>query len=328
MNNLNKHTTKYAAPGYGEINMNIYSYLISLLSFEYEQNTLTLTNYIENNTFSSMGEADPYIQNFRNRHTRDIQTTYSSHRNERKGNIHVKPLAVMDYDQPNEISEVNQNPERVNIEKRIYVDSLKRYLSNRFERERGSAKNQGIPTDLASYFNPKSRFSTHMPNISKNRMGESGNVNRQRRTTIPSKHRLIHVNNDKYYTSQNQRKKFPTTLNSKTESYRSGPLCHRRKLSRKHKNDKVSYSNFNNVGNHSMGKPLQADAHYTYSTEQLRNDNEKSDPNIHNQDIIRHPYTDDQDEPEPQKTLKSSKEVNNQYNKSLSNPMEDRKKNI
>jgi len=232
MNDLNKHKSKYAAPGYGEVTMSIYSYLISLLSFEYEQHNLTLANYIENNAIEGSDQNDPYIQEYARTYEKDS-------RMKRRDNSSQRALVLASYSQPREPIEAHQNPERIDIEKRIYIDSLKRHLSNRFEKEPGGGKYQGGPGDLRAYFkSDRSRFSTHMPHISKNRMSNAHSTMGQRRTTNPSKHRLIRISNEQYHTSQQRRHIIP---NMKSESHRSGPLYSNGKMSRRRKRDTETY---------------------------------------------------------------------------------------
>lgn len=157
MKNLNKNKLKYAAPGYQEISVNVHNYLMSLLYFEYKQHTLTLADYIENNSIDFFRENynENQIQNYPNRFERNLNKTANLKRNGRK-NKSQRPLAVMNQSQQIEIVEAHQNPERIDIEKRIYIDSLKRYLYNKFEREIISIKTQGNSGEFGPLINPKS----------------------------------------------------------------------------------------------------------------------------------------------------------------------------
>ena len=163
-------------------------------------------------------------------------------RRDNRDNSNQRALALANYSQPREPIEAHQNPERIDIEKRIYIDSLKRHLSNKFEKESGGGKYQGGPGDLRAYFkSQRSRFSTHMPHISKNRMSNAHSTMGQRRTTNPSKHRLIRISNEQYHTSQQRQRRIPNMSNMKSESHRSGPLYNSRKMSRRIKRDTETY---------------------------------------------------------------------------------------
>ena len=121
INNFQRVKNKYAAPGYDEISMNVYSYLISLLSFEYEQQNLTLANYIENNAIDSANN-DPqqYVKEYSggyHRFNTENNRPYISRREIRKSDKGNQKLAVMNYSQPRDVIDLHKDPERIDIEK-------------------------------------------------------------------------------------------------------------------------------------------------------------------------------------------------------------------
>jgi hypothetical protein len=171
---------------------------------------------------------------------------YNSIRNDTNAGNNKGSIATMNYSQPrNPISSL-KNAGRIDIEKRIHLDNLKKHLSNRFEKETAFSFNSAYPNDMrANILNQKQKFTLNPSTKSNNRFNPG-----DRRPTNPTKDdKLMRIKNGDYHSAQNQRNR----LNSKLAANKSGPL-YRRKASRRAKKDNASYQYFLSIASQSLAK--------------------------------------------------------------------------
>lgn len=267
-----KQSKKYATPGSDDMNSNVFSYLINFLAYGYKSTMTTTHPY--NNTMSTEGldyQSNGGIKNKDQRSTggRKNYSKYStSHDDKAKFESKRSVASVGFYQNRNPISSLN-NAGRIDIEKRIHLDNLKKHLSNRFEQELAFSTNLPLAGDLRSQLlNHRTRVSGNSMANPKRRFNHPSSAIHNRRAINGNRgNKLTRTNNDDYHSAHNQRQKFPSTLATKLNSNKSGPISHPRKGKSKPKQDKASYEYFLNIASQSLAKKGRRDITTPYMSQ-------------------------------------------------------------
>jgi hypothetical protein len=254
-----KQSKKYATPGYEEINLKSYSYLIKLLSYWNKNPQHPQTVQIGYNTMSTEGGNKNFtMSRYREQASLDkgnYYTNYTFLRDDKIKSGSKRSVASVGFNvHRNPISLLNKAG-KINIETRIHLDNLKKQLSNKFEKEMAFSINWGNAGDVrAQLLNHRERFAGNMTAKSKRRFNHPNSALHNRRGTANQRAtHLMRLNKDDYHSAQNQRNKYPSSLGHHLASNKSGPLHQPRKF-RKSRKDKVSYEYFLSIASQSIAK--------------------------------------------------------------------------
>lgn len=252
-----KASKTYAAPGSDSLTSNTYSHLINFLSYGYKPHTVTAPNPYQNTMsidgYTTYGNT---IQRFREiPNGANYATNYSSLRDELFRGPSKRSVASVGYNQQrNPIASLN-HAGKIDIEKRIHLDNLKRHLSNKFEQEKRVVMQNGYPGDLRSQMlGNNSKFGANLSMKTKRRFQHPSSALHHRRTTNPHRaNKLMRINNNEYNSANNDRVKLPSTGNNLI-SNKSGSLHPSKKMNKRQKKDKASYEYFLSIANQSLAK--------------------------------------------------------------------------
>jgi hypothetical protein len=303
---------KYAAPGTEDLASNTYDYLINFLSYGYKRQGAPSTapagaGYRGTASIETGGDTMYKYREHANMSNGNFASRYVSIKDDINIGANKKSVITMNYSQQrNPISSL-KNAGRMDIEKRIHLDNLKKHLSNKFEKEIAFSINSAYPMD--NTLSRKQTFSLNSSTKSKNKFNRQFDPGNRRPTGQNKNDKLFRVKNMNYHSAHNQRPKF----GSKLASNKSGPL-HNRKASRRPKKDKASYQYFLNVASQSLAKhKREIGIPYMSQPESIALDDEQS----------HHPYEDDTKDEDFQNKLMNYKEnIENQNIGSIVNHME------
>ena len=119
------HKKKYAAPGTEDLVSNVYSYFLNFLSYSYK----TSPNAELQSTMH------PEFANSKYRENPNLAGGNNTYYGNRDHGMNKRSAATMNYSQPRNPIASLKNAGKVDIEKRIHLDNLKKHLSNKFEKE-------------------------------------------------------------------------------------------------------------------------------------------------------------------------------------------------
>ena len=255
-----KYNKNYATPGHDDMKTNAYSNMINFLSYSYKSSFAPTPFPINHNShYNTAGSYPSESLADHPNYTRE-RHNYMSLALENKSN--KRSVVSVGYNRRPDPMLISNNTGKVDIEKRIRLENLKKHLSTRFERETAPMQTTPYNRDIRSQIQSQiARFSSHTsgkPNRSYKPMSA---IKQRRTTTAPINKNYNRVKTNDYGNNRNKNNMFPSTLQSKLNSNKSGPI-NPSKYSRKKNRDKASYEYFISIANQSISKQYRENSDF------------------------------------------------------------------
>lgn len=269
----NKQSKNYAAPGHDDMKANAYSHLIRFLSYSNKTVPQSKLPHMNSTNYYTAGNYNYRMRDYQNR-TSDGHN-YVSLNSETRSN--KRSVGSVGYNrQRNPISNLKFDG-RVDIDKKIKLDNLKKLLSTRFDKEIEMVSSTPYHKDISSQIQKQiSKFSSHTSGKPFRSYKPTSALKQRRTTTAPAGQVLLRsgVGRGDYSVGAEQ-KALPSTVAAKLSSNKSGPINPPRGFSRKSKRDKASYNYFISVATHSIAKfKRTSDTPFGSQPDSVKNDSE------------------------------------------------------